>query len=480
MKFYNNLTRQIEEFHPLKPSEVTIYSCGPTVYDVSHIGHARSSVSWDILYRYLNYKGYQVKWSRNITNVDDKIINRAKELGVKPDQLSRKYTYEFWADMTALNVAWPTYEPRATDYIQEMIKFIEGLIDKDFAYEVNGDVYFRVHKHEQYGQLKGLPLEELRKGVARVDENTDKEDKLDFALWKSFPGEHDDHVFDSPWSKGRPGWHLECSTMIRSLLGETIDIHAGGDDLIFPHHENECAQSECLTGEPLAKYWMHNGMIMIEGKKMSKSENNFLTIKDILGDFKSNSIRYFILTTHYKKQLNYTHEAVKAAETGFENLYKALSESLGDKLSEDVFGSKDVVVGAGMGGAASSENLFEVHGLDRDLVAKFEEAMDDDLNTCKALALLFEARSEKSKALTIKYLLEILGFDLIHHASSNSSDAAYEIAMQAAMELVIEERTKARASKDFATSDKIRDKLAAANVVIKDYKDKPSEWQVGE
>lgn len=450
IRFHNNLTKKLEEFKPLNPPFVTIYSCGPTVYDVSHIGHARSAITWDVLARYLRYKGHQVRWARNITNIDDKIINRAKELGISPDKLSRQYTYEFWQDMVLLNVSWPDFEPRATDYLQEMFRFIQGLIDNGSAYESDGDVYFRVNKHSNYGQLKGLGIEELRKGISRIDENEKKEDALDFALWKAFPNDQETS-FESPWGWGRPGWHLECSTMIHSLWGDTIDIHSGGDDLIFPHHENECAQSECLTNKALAKFWMHNGMIMINGKKMSKSENNYLTIKDILAKYNANAIRYFALSTHYKKQLNFTDEALKAAESGFENLYKNIKDSLGGD-------NKD---------------------LDQDLISKFEEAMDEDMNTAKALALLFEHKDDKNKSSTIAHLLEILGFDLAKHGSTenNASQKKEESALSAAMELILDIRNEARANKDFALSDKIRDQLNG-KVQIKDYRDKPSEWSL--
>jgi len=439
MKVYNNLTRKLEDFAPLTGREVTIYSCGPTVYDHSHIGHARSAITWDLLYRHLKHRGYAVKWARNITNVDDKIVKRAGELGISPDQLSRKFTYEFWADMTALNVSWPDYEPRATDYIAEMISFIEDLIASGFAYTAGGDVYFRVAKHKAYGQLKGLSLDKLREGVARVDENKLKEDQLDFALWKSFSTETD--AFDSPWGKGRPGWHLECSTMIESLFGATIDIHAGGDDLIFPHHENECAQSECHSSKPLAKYWMHNGMVMINGAKMSKSENNFFTIKDVLAKYKANTVRYFCLSTHYKKQINFTDEALAAAETGFDKLLKSI---------------------AGV----------EAKADDKALIAKFETAMDADLNSPQALALLFETGS--SSASTVAYLLAVLGFDL-NATGSNTDNSA---ALTATMDLILDLRADARAKKDFATGDKIRDQLTKAGITIKDYRDKPSTWEL--
>lgn len=468
MKVFNNLTRKLEEFEPLNSPEVSIYSCGPTVYDVSHIGHARSALTWDLLARYLKYRGYKVKWARNITNIDDKIVNRAKELNISPDQLSREYTYEFWKDMSALNVSWPEFEPRATDYLREMFNFIQGLIDKGAAYESNGDVYFRVSKHKDYGQLKGLDIEELKKGISRVDDNERKEDQLDFALWKAFP-DQPETSFQSPWSLGRPGWHLECSTMIHSLFnGSTIDIHAGGDDLIFPHHENECAQSECLTDKALAKYWMHNGMIMINGRKMSKSENNFLTIKDVLGKYKANTVRYFCLSTHYKKQINFTDEALKAAEAGFEKLYQTAKKFIKTEKKKVGALEEDIRV----------LDIDHEH-LDGELIASFEEAMNNDMNTAIALAALFEHRSKKHCEKTIAYLLDVLGFDLVNHEFSQSLSSASangSSALDAAMDLVLEFRREARSKKDFATSDKIRDSLAQAGIEIKDYRDKPSEW----
>ncbi len=446
MKFFNNLTKKLEEFKPIKNGTVTVYSCGPTVYDVSHIGHARSCLVWDMLYRYLKFKGYSVFWIRNITNVDDKIVNRAEELGISPDKLSRIYTQEFWSDMNALNISWPDFEPRATDYIGHMIKFIEDLVAKDIAYAVDGDVYFRVEKHKNYGQLKGLNLEELAKGESRVDANSKKENQLDFALWKSFQGEADS--FDSPWGKGRPGWHLECSTMIKSILedldfGPTLDIHSGGDDLIFPHHENECAQSECLSDSKLANYWMHNGMVMINGRKMSKSENNFLTIKDLLEKYKPNTIRYFALSTHYKKQINFSDEALTAAQRGFDKLLDAINDT-----------------------AKESE-------LDQALIDEFVSLMDNDLNTAQALALLFD---NKDKALTVSYLLEILGFDL--SAKQDETNSRSKQSFDEVMKLLLDIREKARVNKDFATSDMLRDTLANIGIKIKDYPDIPSEWEL--
>ena len=453
MRVYNNLTRQLEDFEPINAPQVTIYSCGPTVYDVSHIGHARSTITWDLLYRYLQYKQYDVKWIRNITNIDDKIVARAKEYGISADKLSRIYTYEFWNDMAALNVAWPDQEPRATDYLPEMIKFIEELIDKGFAYAANGDVYFRVSKHKDYGQLKGMSLEDLRDGMSRVDANDLKEDQLDFALWKSFPD--DESSFDSPWGMGRPGWHLECSTMIRALLerygvGETLDIHAGGDDLLHPHHENECAQSECLSGKPLAKYWMHNGMVVINGSKMSKSEGNYFTIKDLLAKYKANTIRYFCLSTHYKKQVNFSDEALEAAEKGFDALLSSLQGAAATKQS--------------------SLDCFAEARNDR-LIQEFNAAMDDDLNSAKALALLFENKSEVE---TVAYLLGVLGFDLSQKSSADNPKISQ--ALDNTINLLLNMRDEARKNKDFDTSDKIRNSLTEAGISIKDHRDRESEW----
>jgi len=446
VKVFNNLSHQLEEFEPIKAGEVTIYSCGPTVYDHSHIGHARSAITWDLLYRYLKHRGYKVRWARNITNVDDKIVKRAAELAMSPDQLSRQFTYEFWSDMVALNLSWPDYEPRATDYIPAMIQYIKDLIQQGYAYEVEGDVYFRVTKHHDYGQLKGLSPDKLREGISRVEYNNKKEDQLDFALWKSFP---DEEAFDSPWGKGRPGWHLECSTMIAEIFGEDgsadtiIDIHAGGDDLIFPHHENECAQSECHSDKHLAKYWMHNGMVMINGAKMSKSENNFFTIKDVLAKYKANTIRYFCLSTHYKKQINFTDEALAAAEAGFSKLLKVSKGAKGE--------------------------------IDQTLVNEFNNIMDKDLSSPQALALLFDASKDENKAATIAYLLEVLGFNL---QESSVDEGGSSKALAAAMSILLELRDKARANKDFATSDMIRDSLAASGIIIKDYRNKPTEWSL--
>jgi cysteinyl-tRNA synthetase len=508
VRVFNNLTHKLEEFEPINSNIVTFYSCGPTVYDDSHIGHARSAITWDLLARYLRFKNYQVTWIRNITNVDDKIINRAKELDILADTLSRKYTYEFWDDMVSLNVSWPDHEPRATDYIPEMIKFIEGLIAQGSAYAVDGDVYFSVNKYTQYGQLKRQSIDALKEGNSRLDPNSKKKDQLDFALWKAFPNEPLSS-FSSPWGLGRPGWHIECSTMIETILKEkfavsTLDIHAGGDDLIFPHHENECAQSECFTGKPLAKYWLHNGMVMINGTKMSKSLNNYMTIKSVLTKFKPNTVRFFCLQTHYKKQINFTNTALQAAESGFDKLFNAIAEEL-KGIKFDSF---------------AQVQLDEIQraSLNQALINRFTEILDNDLATPQALALLFENLDQKP---TVIYLLSILGFDLRSNTKENSlKSLMHSIADAKAMsrashvdaiaslkaaatsydnltetnatmqenilidkgslgsiiETLLDLREKARLEKNFELSDRIRLELEKAGIIIKDFKDKPSEY----
>ncbi len=461
MKVFNNLSRRIEDFIPLHSDRVFIYSCGPTVYDLSHVGHARSCLVWDMVYRYLRFRKYNPIWIRNITNIDDKIVKRALEQSLSPDALSRIYTYEFWADMKALNISTPEHEPRATDFLPEMFEFIQELIACNSAYVINGDVYFRVNSHHNYGQMKGLSLDQLREGQARIELDSSKEDRLDFALWKAFPDQVSTS-FLSPWGWGRPGWHLECSAMIRSLLlkhnaGATLDIHAGGDDLIHPHHENECAQSEVLSGQALAKYWLHNGMVMINGSKMSKSEGNFLTIRDLLALYKPNTIRYFALSTHYKKQINFSHEALQAAEQGLNKLLESLKPSLEEYL----------------GGAAKHDHL------DNNLITEFTNIMDEDFASPQALALIFSSFHENPKlAPTILYLLEILGFDIqVIKNNSNLSHHTDKVLAEL-MNLILELRSEARNAKDFQTSDKIRNALTAAGIKVQDYRDKPSQWSL--
>lgn len=445
LKVFNNLSSKLENFLPLDPDRVVMYTCGPTVYDYSHLGHARSCLVWDMVYRYLKYKKYNITWIRNITNIDDKIIKRANELNCSPEKLSRIFTYEFWQDMANLNISWPDYEPRATDYLPQMYEFIQNLIDKACAYHIDGDVYFRVAKHRHYGQLKKLSLDELSEGINRIDSNSRKEDQMDFALWKAFPNEAKTS-FLSPWGLGRPGWHLECSTMISSILSElnygpSLDIHAGGDDLLFPHHENECAQSESLTGFPLAKYWLHNGMVLINGAKMSKSESNFFRIRDLLSQYDANTLRYFAFSTHYKKAINFSDEALKAAQNGLAKLLNFIKDS--DKNSND---------------------------LNVSLMEEFEAFMDDDFASPQALALLFENK-DKDNASTIAFLLKTLGFDLNLSKVQNLSPIVNSL-----MDLILDLRMKARSNKDFATSDQIRKQLSEAGISIMDFRDQASKW----
>lgn len=439
--FYNSLTRSREKFEPLLENKVSIYTCGPTVYDSSHIGHARSVIVWDCLARYLRFLGYEVSWARNITDIDDKIINRSKEKGISPELLARTETFKFWKDMQALNILWPDYEPRATENLPQMFEFIQGLISKKAAYQApNGDVYFRVQSFKEYGQLKNLA--ELKENISRIEHQEVKENVCDFALWKAFP--KDECGYDSPFGHGRPGWHLECSTMIKRYFGETIDIHGGGEDLIFPHHENEIAQSECLhDGTKFARFWLHNAMILVNGKKMSKSEGNYVTIQDSLKRFCGNTIRFFVLSAHYRQPINYTEDALESAGHGFQRLFNALNPH---KLQEEV----------------------PAESLNQAFVQKFNECMNEDLNAACALSVLFEMVKEINKGAeqlepTLRSLMKVLGFNL-----SVENPAKSNICLEPIFELLIEMRNKARQSKDFALADQIRQQFDKAGFMLKD------------
>ena len=381
LKIYNTLSNTIEEFKPLEEGKVKMYVCGPTVYDNAHLGHARCYITWDTLYRYLKFKGYDVTYCRNVTDVDDKILNKADAQGVEPSFITDKYYKSFINSMNNLNVLKPDIEPRATKTLGEMISMIKTLIDKDYAYAVDGDVYFRVEKYKKYGELSSQPIKDLLKG-ARVDVNDKKESPLDFALWKK----DERHGYNSPWGKGRPGWHIECSAMNKKHLGTTIDIHAGGADLAFPHHENERAQSECANGCTFSNYWMHNGFVTINKEKMSKSLNNFLTIDDVLKTYDTNAIRLFILTNHYRMPVEFNDVALTSAKQGAKRLINSI---------------------------AGFETTQEY---DKCAIEDFTNAMDDDLNTSKALAVLFSLvdkvkKGDKIAANTLKYLGSVLGFD---------------------------------------------------------------------
>lgn len=433
------MTRKIEEFHPLEENKIKMYVCGPTVYNYIHIGNARSVVAFDLIRRYMEYKGFEVTYVSNFTDVDDKIIKGAAQEHLTPLELSDKYIAAFYQDTDALNVKRATVNPRATNYIDKMITFIQDLMDKGFAYEAEGDVYFRVSKSEGYAKLANKNLEELLQGASgRTDEETArKESPADFALWKA--AKKDEISWSSPWGEGRPGWHIECSVMSSDLLGDTLDIHAGGADLEFPHHTNEIAQSEAKTGKKFVNYWMHNGFVNVSGEKMSKSLGNFKTVHEMLDVVSPTVLRFFLATTHYRRPVNFTDEAVQDAENNvkkIENAYRNL----------DVEGQADL------------EALAKFK-------AAFETAMDEDFNIANGLTVFYDFITWVNKGnggLEVKAFFEevllILG---LHFENQDTS-------LDAEIEDLIEARQAARAARDFAQADKIRDELKAQGIVLED------------
>lgn len=439
LHIYNTMTRKIEEFHPLEENKIKMYVCGPTVYNYIHIGNARSVVAFDLIRRYMEYKGFEVTYVSNFTDVDDKIIKGAAQEHLTPLELSDKYIAAFYQDTDALNVKRATVNPRATNYIDKMITFIQDLMDKGFAYEAEGDVYFRVSKSEGYAKLANKNLEELLQGASgRTDEETArKESPADFALWKA--AKKDEISWSSPWGEGRPGWHIECSVMSSDLLGDTLDIHAGGADLEFPHHTNEIAQSEAKTGKKFVNYWMHNGFVNVSGEKMSKSLGNFKTVHEMLDVVSPTVLRFFLATTHYRRPVNFTDEAVQDAENNvkkIENAYRNL----------DVEGQADLEVLA----------KFK---------AEFETAMDEDFNIANGLTVFYDFITWVNKGnggLEVKAFFEdvllILG---LHFENQDTS-------LDAEIEDLIEARQAARAARDFAQADKIRDELKAQGIVLED------------
>ncbi len=448
MHIYNTLSRQKEAFIPLVAGKVSMYVCGNTVYDECHIGHGRAMVVYDILFRHLQASGLDVTYVRNITDVDDKIINRAREIGEEPDALAQRFIDAMHEDERSLSVLAPTAEPRATDTIAEMITLIEKLIATGYAYAAdNGDVFYVVKNFAEYGKLSGRKVDELRSGE-RIAVDEHKHDPLDFALWKS--AKPSEPSWDSPWGPGRPGWHIECSAMSMKLLGAEFDIHGGGLDLQFPHHENEIAQSEAITGGTFARYWMHNGLVNVGGEKMSKSLNNFYTIRDVLKQYTGEEMRYFIIASHYRSPLQYSEDSLDAARTALRRFYTALRDI-------DLTGANDI---------------------DSTLEASFIKAMDDDLNTPEAIAVLHEVSSllnrEKDSARvatlarTLKTLGERLGIlqgDPVSVLQGGVGDT--ELSADA-IDALIEARAAARVEKDFARSDEIRDELQAAGIVLED------------
>ena len=456
MKLYNTLTRKKEEFVPITPGEVKMYVCGPTVYNFFHIGNGRTFIVFDTIRRYFEYRGYKVKFVQNFTDIDDKMINRANEEGTTVKKVGDKYISEYYTDADALNIERATVNPRATEYMNEIIKFVKELIDKGYAYEVDGDVYFSTKKFEGYGKLSGQNLEDLQAG-ARINVDERKKDPMDFAIWKAKkPGEP---AWKCPWGEGRPGWHIECSCMAKNILGDTIDIHAGGMDLAFPHHENEIAQSEALTGEPFAHYWLHSAYVNVNNKKMSKSLNNFFTARDVLKEYSSDVIRFLMLSCHYRIQLNYSKDLLDSAKASVERMYNAIGnlENLIDEVSRVEM---------------NDEEKEYLKSLDK-YRQKYIEKMDDDFNTADAITAIFDlikdintnVNSESSKELAegALALIRELGAPLgMLQESTKGGDLAAEV------EALIEQRQQARKDRDFSLADKIRDDLKDRGIVLED------------
>ena len=459
MKLYNTLTRKKEEFIPITPGEVKMYVCGPTVYNFFHIGNGRTFIVFDTIRRYLEYRGYKVKFVQNFTDIDDKMINKANEEGTTVKNIGDKYISEYYTDADALNIERATINPRATEFIDDIIDFVSKLIEKGYAYEVDGDVYFSTKKFEEYGKLSGQSLEDLQMGASnRTSSAADerKKDPMDFAIWKAQkPGEP---AWESPWGLGRPGWHIECSCMAKKLLGETIDIHAGGMDLAFPHHENEVAQSEALTGKTFANYWLHSAYVNVNNQKMSKSLNNFFTARDILKEYDADVIRFFMMSAHYRIQINFSKELLDSAKASMDRLYNAVSnlENLIGEVSKEEM---------------NEEEKSYLDSLDK-YREKYIQKMDDDFNTADALTVLFELSKDINTNITVNSSKELatkalelvreLGGPLGILQKSTKGDLESEI------EELIEQRQNARKNRDFALADKIRDDLKARGIVLED------------
>ena len=455
MKVYNTLTRKKEELVPITPGEIKMYACGPTVYNYIHIGNARPLCIFDILRRYLEYRGYNVKFVQNFTDIDDKIIRRANEEHVDFSEISERYIKEFWTDADGLNVRHATINPKATENIDAIIQIISTLIEKGYAYEAQGDVYFSTEKFKDYGKLSHQPLEDLEAG-ARIMVGEVKREPMDFAVWKAAkPGEP---AWDSPWGKGRPGWHIECSAMNWRYLGDTIDIHCGGQDLIFPHHENEIAQSECFTGKPFAHYWMHNGYINVDNVKMSKSLGNFFTVRDVAEKYGYEPIRYLLISAQYRSPINYSTDIIEQCISALNRLYTcrdSLDFELKNAADAEHDGDKAIIDGF---------NKYR---------EQFIAAMDDDLNTADAIASIFELVRDintnvvgktPSKALAegaIAMFDELTGvLGLVYNRKTETLDSD--------VEALIEARTNARKEKNWAEADRIRDQLKEMGIVLED------------
>ena len=464
LKVYNTLTRKKEEFKPLVPGQISMYVCGPTVYNYIHIGNARSSIAFDTIRRYFEYKGYKVKYVSNFTDVDDKMINEARAEGTTVPKLAEKFINAFLEDTTALNIEPATLHPRATHEIKDIINFVKALIDKGYAYEVDGDVYYRARKFKHYGELSDQNIEQLEEGASEHindEEQNRKEDSIDFALWKA-QKEPDEIAWDSPWGKGRPGWHIECSVMSTKYLGNTIDIHGGGQDLEFPHHENEIAQSEAKTGKKFVNYWLHNGFVTVgkDQEKMSKSLHNFVTVHDILKEVDPQVLRFFMASVQYRRQINYSEENLKQAATILDRFKNTLT-NINYRLDDDTV----------------SENDHNLAKAIEETEQKFVTAMDDDFNVQNALTAIYDllpvvnanANSEKADKKTLELFekklaawLLVFGVDTEKLCAQSAGSNDDEI------EELVKQRDEARANKDWATSDKLRDQLKEMGITIQD------------
>ncbi len=458
MKLYNTLTRKKEEFIPITPGEVKMYVCGPTVYNFFHIGNGRTFIVFDTIRRYFEYRGYNVKFVQNFTDIDDKMIKRANEEGTSVKEVGDKYIGEYYTDADALNIERATVNPRATQYISEIIKFVQELIEKGYAYEVDGDVYFSTKKFQGYGKLSKQNLDDLQAG-ARINVDERKKDPMDFAIWKA--KKEGEPAWKCPWGEGRPGWHIECSCMAKNILGDTIDIHAGGMDLAFPHHENEIAQSEALTGKPFAHYWLHSAYVNVNNQKMSKSLNNFFTARDVLKEYDADVIRFLMLSCHYRIQLNYSADLLESAKSSVERLYNAIGnlENLMDEVSRVEMNEEEKKY-------LESLNKYR---------EKYIEKMDDDFNTADAITAIFDlvkdvntninGNSSKELAKGALDLIRELGAPLGMLQKSTKGDLADEASE---IEGLIEQRQQARKNRDFALADKIRDDLKARGIMLED------------
>jgi cysteinyl-tRNA synthetase len=490
LRIFNSQSKQKEPFLPLNPPKVGIYVCGVTVYDSCHIGHARSMIVFDVLVRYLRFKGFQVTYVRNFTDIDDKIINRAQQEGINTQDLAEKFIQEFVLDMKALDVSSPDVEPRATTHIPDIISLVQKLIAQGVAYEEEGDVFFSVEKFSPYGALSNRTLEEMQAG-ARIEVNPNKHHPMDFALWKK--GKPGEPIWESPWGPGRPGWHIECSAMSSRYLGETFDIHGGGKDLIFPHHENELAQSMAVSSKPLARYWVHNGFVTINGEKMSKSLGNFLTIQNMVRRFHPEAIRLFLLSRHYRSPVDYSDQAMQEAQTGLFRLYTLLKD-LGQPEERFHLQGREPL---------TPERLQEIEAAVNHFSENVQKALDDDLNTAQAIGYMYELARQLNRLMDslrpkeLKKLADLFNqamglFQQYGRILGVLSSAPQEFLDQEqgrllekkglsveTIESLIAERNQARVKKDWAKADALRDHLTNMKIILKDGP-QGTVWQVEE